>query len=133
MEKMHELDTALLQAMGAIETVMARPSADFELLSRVRYQTAQAVAARRRAIDRIVEDALAEGGSRAEMARALRDGGVEMRMVYSNHVTSWPLSRAMAEWPAYLAASKRLGEAMRRQIEIERTQLYPDLPPIAAD
>ena len=82
---------------------------------------------------RIVEEALAQGGSRAEMARALRDGGMGMRMMYSNHVTSWPLSRAMAEWPAYLAASKRLGEAMRRQIEIERTQLYPDLPPITAD
>ena len=129
---MHELDTALLQAMQAIETLLSRPCCNVAELSRVRYQAARAVAARRQAVDRLVNAALREGGARAEVVQKLRGGSFETRMVYTDHVSAWPTTRAVANWPEYVAVSKKLGESIRRQIEVERALLYPGMPPVHA-
>lgn len=128
---MHELDSALFQAMGAIAELLALPTCDLAALSRVRYQVARAVATRRKAIDLLVNAAIQEGGAKGEAARGLRGGNLDMRMFYTDHVSTWPTSRAAAEWPAYVAASRKLGETIRRQVQIERALLYPDEPPIA--
>lgn len=128
---MHELDMALLQAIGAIENLLALPCCDVADLSRVRYQTARAVAARRRAIDMLVNAAAAEGGAKAEVAKSLRGGNLDMRMFYTDHTIAWSTSRAIAEWPAYVVASRKLAGIIRKQIEIERELLYPDVPPVA--
>ncbi|WP_240610340.1 hypothetical protein [Sphingomonas pokkalii] len=129
---MHQLDMALLQAIGAIENLLALPSCELAALSWARYQTAKAVAARRRAIDHMVNAAMRDGGDQAEAARALRSGNLDMRMVYTDHVTAWPTARAIANWPDYVAASKRLAEMIRNQVQREREMLYPGLPPLYA-
>lgn len=131
MENMHELDMTLLQAIGAIENLLAMPCCDVADLSRVRYQTARAVAARRRAIDLLVNAALIAGGAKAEVAKSLRGGNLDMRMFYTDHVSHWPTARAIAEWPAYVAASRKLADIIRTQVQIERELLYPDVPPAA--
>jgi hypothetical protein len=131
MESMHDLDMTLLQAIGAIENLLALPCCDVAELSRVRYQTARAVAARRRATDLLVNAAMIEGGARAEAARSLRGGNLDMRMFYTDHVSAWPTSRAIAEWPAYIVASRKLAGAIRKQVQIERDLLYPDVQPVA--
>ncbi|OAN60112.1 hypothetical protein A7X12_03265 [Sphingomonas sp. TDK1] len=132
MESMHEIDMTLLQAIGAIENLLALPSCDAACLSRARYQTARAVAARRRATDLLVNAALREGGASAEAARALRSSNLDMRMFYTDHTSAWPTARAIAEWPAYVAASRRLAAAIRKQVQAERDLLYPQVPPLVA-
>lgn len=129
---MHELDMTLLQAIGAIENLLALPCVDVAALSRVRYQTARAVAARRRAIDLLVNAAMSEGGAKAEAARAVRGSNMDMRMFYTDHVSAWPTPRAIKQWPAYVAASRRLAEFIRNQVQRERDLLYPDVPPVLA-
>jgi hypothetical protein len=54
-----------------------------------------------------------------------------MRMFYTDHVSAWPTSRAIAEWPAYIIASRKLAGAIRKQVQIERDLLYPDVQPVA--
>ncbi len=132
MQNMHELDMTLLQAIGAIENLLARPCCDVAELSRIRYQTARAVAARRRAVDELVNAALQTGGARAEVVRSLRGGNLDMRMFYTDHVSAWPTPTAVANWPAYVAASRKLAEHIRRQVQVERDLLYPGMPPVHA-
>lgn len=132
MGNLHELDSTLLQAIGAIEALLALPCCDVAALSRIRYQTARAVAARRRAMDLLFNGAMAEGGARAVAVQSIRAGNLEMRMFYTDHTIAWPTARAVAEWPAYVAASRRLAAVIRRQVEVERALLYPALPRIDA-
>jgi len=127
MENLHALDETLLQAIGAIEALLALPSCDVAELSRIRYRTARAVAARRRAMDELFNAAAAEGGARAEAVKALRAGNFEMRMFYSDHTIAWPTARAVAEWPAYVVASRKLASVIRQQVAVERAALYPEL------
>lgn len=129
---MHDLDRALLQAMGAIEALLARPCCDVAELSRIRYQTARAVAARRRAVDLLVNAAAAQGGAQGEKITALRGGSLDMRMFYTDHISAWPTPRAIAEWPEYVTASRKLGDIIRRQVQIERALLYPEAGPVPA-
>lgn len=129
---MHEIDMTLLQALGAIENLLALPCCDVADLSRVRYQTARAVAARRRAIDLLVNAAAAAGGAKAEVAKSLRGGNLDMRMFYTDHISAWPTPRAVAEWPAYVEASRTLAATIRKQVQIERELLYPDVPPVVS-
>ncbi len=129
---MHELDMTLLQAIGAIENLLAHSCCDIAELSRVRYQTARAVAARRRAVDLLVNAATAEGGAKADAAKSLRGGSLDMRMFYTDHISVWPTSRAVAEWPDYVIASRKLAEVIRTQVQIERDLLYPSVPPVLA-
>jgi len=131
MQTMHELDTALLQAMEAIEVLLAFPNCDIAELSRLRYLASRAVAARRQAVDLLINAAMSAGGGKADGARALRGGSLDMRMFYTNHVRAWPPARAVAEWSAYVAASHTLAETIRKQIRIERDLLYPDVQPVA--
>ncbi|WP_313534873.1 hypothetical protein [Sphingomonas sp.] len=132
MENLHELDTTLLQAITAIEALLAMPCCDVAELSRTRYQTARAVAARRRAMDLLFNAATTEGGARAEPVQAVRAGNLEMRMFYTDHTVAWPTTRAVAQWPDYVVASRKLAQVLRRQIEVERAQFYPDRPSVAA-
>ena len=132
MGNLHELDRTLLQAIGAIEALLALPCCDVAELSRIRYQTARAVAARRRAMDLLFNGGAAEGGARAEAVQSVRAGNFEMRMFYTDHIIAWPTARAVAEWPAYVAASRKLAEVIRRQVEVERALLYPEQPRVDA-
>lgn len=132
MGNLHELDRTLLQAIGAIEALLALPCCDIAELSRIRYQTARAVAARRRAMDLLFNGATAEGGARADAVQAVRAGNLEMRMFYTDHTVAWPTTRAVAEWPDYVVASRKLAQILRRQIEVERAQFYPERPPVEA-
>lgn len=129
---MHELDMTLLQAIGAIENLLALPSCALADLSRVRYQTARAVAARRQAVDRLVNAAMHDGGARAEVAQSLRSGSFEMRMLYTDHVSAWPTAKALQNWPAYVLASRKLAGVIRAQVQAERELLYPGMPPVHA-
>lgn len=128
MENIHELDGALLQAIAAIERLLALPCCNVAELSKVRYQASRAVAARRQAMDRIVNAAMQEGGARGEVVQKLRGGSFEVRMIYTDHVSAWPTSKAVANWPEYIAASRKLSESIRRQISVERELLYPAVP-----
>ncbi|MGN7999970.1 hypothetical protein [Sphingomonas sp. 22176] len=132
MGNLHKLDRTLLQAIGAIEALLAMPCCDVAELSRLRYQTARAVAARRRAMDLLFNAATAEGGARAAAVQAVRAGNLQMRMFYTDHTVAWPTTRAVAEWPDYVVASRKLAQVLRRQIEIERVQFYPALPSVDA-
>ncbi|UYY77983.1 hypothetical protein [Sphingomonas sp. R1] len=132
MENMHELDMALLQAIGAIENLLALPCCNLAELSRVRYQTARAVAARRQAVDQLVNAALQQGGARGEVVQSLRGSSFEMRMLYTDHISAWPTAKAVENWSTYVAASKKLGETIRRQVQVERDLLYPGMPPVHA-
>jgi hypothetical protein len=132
MGNLHELDRTLLQAIGAIEALLALPCCDVAELSRIRYQTARAVAARRRAMDMLFNGATAEGGPRAEAVQSIRAGNFEMRLFYTDHTIAWPTARAVAEWPAYVSASHKLAAVIRRQVEMERALLYPALPRVDA-
>lgn len=127
MQELHEIDSTLLQAIGAVDALLALPSCDGAQLSRLRYQAARAVAARRRAMDLVFNGAMAEGGARAEAVQSVRAGNLEMRMFFTDHTIAWPTARAVAEWPAYVAASRKLAAAIRRQVEVERALLYPAL------
>lgn len=127
---MHELDMALLQAIGAIENLLALPSCNLAELSRVRYQTARAVAARRQAVDLLVNAAKQQGGGRSDVVESLRSGSFEMRMFYTDHVSAWPTTKALENWPAYVAASRKLAGLIRAQVQAERELLYPGMPPV---
>ncbi|WP_010545551.1 hypothetical protein [Sphingomonas elodea] len=129
---MHELDGTLLQALGEIEALLALPCCNVAELSRVRYQIARAVAARRKAIDLLVNASLLEGGARAEGAKSLPGGSLDMRMFYTDHISAWPTARAVENWPAYVVASRKLAGIIRKQVQIERDLLYPGTPPVHA-
>ncbi len=132
MGNLHEHDRTLLQAIAAIEALLALPCCDVADLSRLRYKTARAVAARRRAMDMLFNAAAAEGGAQAEAVQSLRAGNLAMRMFYTDHTIAWPTARAVAEWPTYVTASYKLADVIRRQVALERAQLYPEHPPVDA-
>ncbi|MHA6720476.1 hypothetical protein ACX40Y_13635 [Sphingomonas sp. RS6] len=127
MGDLESLDSQLLQAIGAIETLMARDTCDVATLSQLRYKTAQVIAARRPAIDALFNAAMAAGGERREAALALRSGNLDVRMQYSDHVGAWPIGRAARDLPGYLAAANQLSAAIRAQMDAERSALYPNL------
>lgn len=132
MGNLHALDETLLQAIGAIEALLVLPCCDVADLSRIRYQTARAVAARRRAMDELFNAAATEGGARAAAVKAVRAGNFGMRMFYTDHTITWPTARAVVEWPAYVVASRKLASVIRQQVAVERAALYPELPPVGA-
>lgn len=132
MEDLLALDNRLVQAMDAIETLMAGDEWDFAALSRLRYQTARIVVERRPVVDALFSAALAAGGELSAAARSLRASNLNVRMQYSDYVSAWPIGRAAQDRAGFFAASQRLGILVRAQMEIERTSLYPALAKVVS-
>ena len=118
----------LLAALAELEAATSQSSFDEATLSNIRYRLSRVSGARRKLVESLCTDLIARGES-AEPLRALRDANLATRAISTTHIGTWSLREVSNDWPGYCRASATMRARMRRQIEREKTVLYPYLAP----
>lgn len=118
------LDDELLAAMAALEALNAQPDFDMKLLSNVRYRISRAIVARRKLVDALLQEVIAGGGERADVARAELDRSMVVRAHYTAHVSAWAPAAVSRDWPGYCEACARLRAAIRAKVAAQKPILY---------
>jgi hypothetical protein len=116
----------LEEALDKLERLCRKPP-DRRCLADARLGLSRASAERTRFLAEDIFPALLAPGnpSVAETVRRLRIDGAHIRATSAEHVASWSLDRAIADWPSYCRASEAMRTTMRARLRQERHALYP--------
>jgi len=125
MSDLRTLDDELLTAMAALEALNAQPDFDLKVLSNVRYRISRVIVARRKLVDALLQDVIAEGGARAGTARAELERSMVVRAHYTAHVSAWTPAAVARDWPGYCEACAGLRKAIRAKVVAQKPILYP--------
>ncbi len=125
MADLRALDDNLLTALAELEALNAQPDFDLKILSNVRYRISRAIAARRKLVDALLRDVIAQGGANAEIARAENERSMVVRARYTAHIGEWTPVAVTQDWPGYCAASADLRALIRAKLAEQRPVLYP--------
>lgn len=125
MSDLRTLDEALLAAIAELDTLIAQPGFDLKLLSNVRYRISRSIVARRKLVDALLQGVIAEGGEKAEIARAELDRSMVVRAHYTAHVSAWAPAAVAADWPGYCEACVGLRNAILAKVAAQKPVLYP--------
>ena len=125
LQTLHEQLLAMLEELADLTT---QPAPDEAALASLRYRLTRTSGARRRLVDSLcVELQLALPPAEASAVRGLREASIAAMTSSSDHIGTWSLRQLAKDWPGYCQASQHVREAMREQIEAEKTILYPHL------
>jgi hypothetical protein len=125
MSDLRTLDVELLATIAALEALNVQPDFDLKILSNVRYRISRAIVARRKLVDALLQDVIAGGGEKAEIARAELDRSMVVRAQYTAHVSAWAPAAVARDWPGYCEACASLRKAIRAKIAAQKPILYP--------
>ena len=130
MSDLHTLHEQLLAMLEELRELTAQSAPDEAALASLRYRLTRISGARRRLVDSLcVELQLTLPASEAAAVRALREASIATMTSSSDHIGTWSLRQLAKDWPGYCRASQQIRQAMREQIDAERTILYPHLEP----
>ncbi|MBC9031494.1 hypothetical protein IAG41_03730 [Sphingomonas sp. JC676] len=125
MSDLRTLDEQLLAAIAELEVMTAQPACDLKLLSNLRYRIARAIVSRRKLVDALLLDVIAQGGEKAEIARAERERSMVVRAHYTAHVGAWAPAAVERDWQGYCEACVGLRKAVRAKVAAQKPILYP--------
>lgn len=123
LKHVHEHQLALLDEL---EEMTAAPAPNRSALADLRLQLTRATRARRGLLAaKVYPDLERRSTGRAPgMVARLRAKDDALRRLSAQHIGTWSLHAAIADWPGYCAASAKVRAAIRAQIAVEQEVIF---------
>ena len=127
LQRLTELHDELTEALAGLAALTEGAAPEAGLLAQRRLALSRASAARSRFVEFEVYPHLLATlpEEQAEPVRAMRSEATARRIESARHIGRWTAESAIRDWAGYCEASRAVRAAMRQQIGIEQTRLYP--------